>query len=206
MLKVLCLLFLTSSLLADNNYHSSSRFDVSIDHSSSSFEMRKKMRVDVFDFSGAFPQLENIDIDARRKKRVEFYMTGDYPKLKKVNYEGSFGNLSGELTGHFPLLSQINFLCGSCTMDLDLTAPWEHSCEITITGMREDIHLKLPKDVGLIISTKTGVKGKVFPSEELKKKGWLGVWNKTFRNALADQHPIVLTLYIETTDGKIFLE
>lgn len=186
---------------------STSVFPVPVDHSARSFEMHQKrrQRVDRFDFSGPFPNLENIDIDARRKKCVEFDLSGDYPLLTTLNYEGSFGRLTGNLTGDFPQLSFVNLLCTSCAMELDLTGNWQKNCEINIRGQKEDLVLKLPENVGLIIHTKTGVSGKVIPSENLKKKGFFHILNKTYYNELAETAPVVLTLHIETTDGKIIL-
>ncbi|MCC5832523.1 MAG: hypothetical protein JJU12_05720 [Chlamydiales bacterium] len=177
-----------------------------IDRSASTFQMRKvNQRVDRFDFSGAFPNLENIDIDARKNKCVEFDLSGEYPLLTSVNYEGSFGSLKGALTGKYPILSTVNILCTSCAMQLDLTGEWERSCRITIRGVKEDIALTLPEGIGLIIHTKTSPSGKVIAKEGLKKKGWLKILKKTYHNALAETAPIVLTLDIETTDGKIIL-
>lgn len=199
MKKFLCFLLLLSGFAAAEQ--------ISIDPSSRSFEMRKlNKRVDVFDFSGEFPNLENIDIDAKRRKRVEFYLTGDFPLLETLTYEGCFGFLKSELTGNFPLLREINFLCTSCAMTFDLTADWQRSCDITIRGMDEDVILKLPKDVGLIIHTKTAPNGKVIlGSEELKKKGWFRIWKKTYRNPLVATSDVVLTINVETKKGCIIL-
>lgn len=180
---------------------------ITLDPNSRSFEMRppKKERVDVFDFAGKFLELENIDINARKKKNVEFYLTGDYPVLESVNYEGSFGVLSGKLTGNFPKLALINFICTSCAMDFDLGAKWQQSCEIHIQGADQDIVLDLPKDVGLVIHTRTGMKGKVIAPEGLKKKKWYSILNKTFENALVETAAVVLTIYVECGDGRIVL-
>jgi hypothetical protein len=166
---------------------------------------RKKERVDVFDFAGNYPQLSNIDINARKKKHVEFYLTGDYPALESVNYEGAFGILVGKVTGNFPKLALVNFVCTNCAMKLDLGAKWQQSCEITIRGADEDICLTLPKKVGLVIHTKTAFKGKVIPCEGLKRKKRMGILKKTFANELAETAEIVLTLHIESGEGRIIL-
>lgn len=81
-----------------------------IDPNMSHYEMRQKKqyRVDQFNFSEVYPQLENIDIDGRRLKEVVLDLSGEFPILKSVNFEGSFGNLSGKLTGSFPLLKTVN--------------------------------------------------------------------------------------------------
>ena len=175
--------------------------------SASSYETVKpqKYRIDTFDFSGQYPQLEKIEIDARRKKNVVFKLTGNCPLLERVNYEGFFGTLSGKLTGNFPLLSVVNFLCTNCAMDLDLSSHWHRSCTINLRGSEGDIVLKLPQDVGLIIHTKTAARGKVIPCESLTKKGWLGLFNKTYQNSLFDTAPVVLTINVELTDGSIVL-
>jgi len=161
--------------------------------------------VDRFDFSGEFPNLTNIDIDARRKKCVEFDLSGEYPLLTSVNYEGSFGFLKGDLTGNFPCLTLVNLFCTSCAMTLDLTGEWQRSCQINIRGQKEDVAIILPEGVGLIIKTKTSPAGKVFAKDGLKKQGWYKVWKKTYHNQLAETAPIVLTLDIETSEGNIIL-
>ena len=179
-----------------------------VDHSARTFEERRPVRhrVDTYDFSGIFPNLENIEIDAKRKKSVELDMTGEYPLLTHVNYEGSFGKLRGSLTGDFPLLELISVSCGSCAMDLDLRGSWQRSCEISICGLREDIVLTLPSDVGLVVHTRTKPAGKVIASEGLKKQGWFHVLSKTYQNALVDTADVVLTLTIETSEGNIILK
>ena len=198
-MKCLIWLLLCSSLFAET---------IAPDPSSSSFEVKQsgKFRVDTFDFSGVYPQLENIDVDGRRKKNVEFHLTGEYPLLESVNYKGTFGSLSGELTGNFPLLSLINFMCTSCAMRFDLNADWQRSCEINITGGTENIVLKLPKNVGLVIHTTTAARGKVIPCKGLKKKSWLGIFKKTYENELVESSPIIITLNIALSDGSIILE
>ncbi len=173
------------------------------DPSISTFKERKQtQRIDRYDFSGVFSNLENIDIDARRKKRVEFDLTGEYPLLETLNYEGGFGHLDAKLTGAFPILQVVNFLCTNCAMEFDLGGKWEQSCEINIRGLKEDVVITLPSDVGLVIHTKTSTRGKVIASDQLKKKGWIGFWNKTFiHNPEAE---VVLTLNVETSNGRIF--
>lgn len=179
-------------------------FALRIDPSSSSFELREKKRVDLFDFSGPFPQLENIDIDARRKKRVEMLLTGDYPLLQSVNYEGGFGSLMGKLTGHFPQLGLINVACHSAAMHLDLQGDWERDCEINIRGTTSEIVLKLPQDVSLVVNTRKSPTGKILCSEELSKKGWWGWLKKTYTKEVPDSE-VTLTLNIEVTKGQIVL-
>jgi hypothetical protein len=180
---------------------------ITLDPNARSYEMHphKKERIDVFDFEGKYPDLENIDINARKKKYVEFYLTGDYPQLETLNYEGSFGILVGKLTGQFPKLSLVNIFCTNCAMKLDLAAEWQKSCEITIRGEDEDIYLTLPQNIGLVIHTKTGVKGKVIANESLKKKNRFGILKKTFENELAETSEVVLTLTIEAGEGRIIL-
>src|SRR5262249_47601586 len=184
-----------------------------IDPNSSTFEVRqpKKQRVDIFEFAGQLPKLVNIDIDAKKKKNVEFQLTGDCPLLETINYEGTFGILKGKLTGHCPKLALINFLCTSCAMDLDLEADWQQSCEINIQGEKENVVLKLPKNVGLVIHTRTAAKGKVVLSnddlkDDLKKQNFFGFFKKTYQNELAETAPVLLHISITTTEGHIILK
>lgn len=191
----LCFLFsLTPTLQADK-----------IDPSTSSYEVREhKYRVDVFDFSGDYPKLENIDIDGKRKKRVEMLLTGDYPILERINYEGTFGSLIGKLTGSFPKLSAVNFLCSSAAMQLDLSGKWEHNCEVNICGTTGNIVVHLPKDIGVIVHTKTGTTGKVV-NNVFRKKGW-GWLNKAYVNEhFGDESVPQLVINIEVTKAKIIL-
>lgn len=185
----------------------SSLFANPVDPSSTSFALRKeKERVDLFDFPGEYAHLKNIDIDAIRKKKVEISLKGEYPLLESINYEGGFGTLKSALTGKFPLLQSVNFLCKSCAMEIDLAGSWEQSCHIVIHGMKEDITLTLPKDIGLVVHTKTAPKGKVINECDLKKKGWFSLLNKTYYNESSTSSDLVLTLEIETTDGCIILK
>ncbi len=198
-MKYLLLLFLlTAPLFAE-------RFVP--DASARSFESIevKKMRVDTFDFEGDFPELEEINIDARKKKNVELFLTGSYPLLERINYEGSFGILSGKITGDFPNLRLINLICRSCSMKIDLDAPWSRSCSINIHGADEDVVLTLPKNVGVEIHTKVAIKGKVIPSEGLKKMGKMAILKKSYVNELVESSPILLTIYVEVADGRIIL-
>jgi hypothetical protein len=164
----------------------------------------KRYRVDTFDFSGEYPQLENIDIDARRKKRVELNLTGEYPLLEKINYEGSFGSLAGRLTGKFSSLSSVTISCSSAAMQLDFSGKWEKNCEITIRGSTGDILLVLPKDIGVLVKTKTSPTGKV-QNLSLSKKGW-GWMNKTFVNEHYAVSPILLTINIEATKANVIIK
>lgn len=192
MKKFLLSILLCTSLLAND-----------VDRSVTSFERREKQRIDHFDFSGEWPNIEVIDIDATRKKRVEIDLTGHYPLLEKIHFEGGFGLLNGAITGQFPKLTTINFLCGSSAMTLDFRAKWTQSCEINVRGMKENINITLPAEVGLVVMTKVGARGHVYV-EGLKKKGF-GLLNKHYKNALADRAEIVLYVNIEATDGNIFV-
>lgn len=174
-----------------------------IDPSLSSFELRERKHVDVYDFDGEYEKLENIDIDARRKQRVEVLLTGIFPTLKTVDYQGTFGNLIGKLSGNFPHLSTVNFLCKSAMMQFDFSGKWQKNCEITIRGTTGDIVLTLPKDVGIIVNTKKMPTGKVVVND-LKKKG-MGWMAKTYVNEQLETSPVTLTFNVEVTTGRIVI-
>lgn len=179
---------------------------VEIDPSTASFTQRKQQcRVDVYDFIGDYPNLKNIDIDAKRKKRVEFNLTGSYPVLEKIVYEGGFGSLNGLLVGDFPSLKQVNFLCGNMAMNFNLQGQWHQSCACTFRGAKEPIVLQLPKDVGVIAHVNTKLGAKVIAGP-LKKKGWWKITHRTYKNQLADTADIVLTLYIDAAKSSITFE
>ncbi len=193
-MKYLLILFLCAPLLA-----------VKIDPTVSSFEQREhKQRIDVYDFKGEYPDLEKIDIDGRRKKNVEIYLSGNYPLLKKITYDGGFGVLIGELTGDYPELRTVDIKCGDANMELDLRGKWHQSCTINIAGLKENISIDLPTDVGVIVNTKTKLRGKVI-SNQMKKQGRLQIFNKTFHNDLVQTAPVVVTLNVDLTDGRIIL-
>ena len=161
---------------------------------------RKTEQVEVLDFAGIFPQLSKINIDARKKKCVELELTGEYPLLKSINFDGSFGRLDANLTGSFPVLTDVDVKVTSNKITMDLRGEWTQNCNIIITGTSADITLNLPKTVGLDIKTKTTLQGKV-KAEHLKKQGRFT--KKRFTcNPDAD---VQLTLYLEVTDGQITL-
>jgi hypothetical protein len=177
-----------------------------IDPSSKSYvEQPNKYRVDTYDFSGVYPDLQNIDINARKKKHVSLDLSGEYPRLETVDYEGSFGLFNGKMTGFYPNLRMVTFAMSSALMDLDLRGKWARSCEITVTGSKRDITLYLPKDVGVKVDARTGLKGSVHAGE-FKKKGWLPFTQKTYENELVETADIVLHITVATTDGHIYLK
>ncbi|MBS0646180.1 MAG: hypothetical protein JSR97_06275 [Verrucomicrobia bacterium] len=181
-------------------------YAVKVDSSLKTFEQREtQKKVDVYDFEGDYPQLEKIDIDARRKKCVEFNLCGSYPALEKIVYEGGFGSLDSRLTGKYPLLKQIEFLCGNAKMDFDLKGDWQRSCKMTIQGAKEPIVLKLPSDIGIVahVHSKLGAKVEAGP---LKKQGWWHMVQRTYTNDLADTAEVVLTLDINIADGVVVFE
>lgn len=192
MTRVIFLLMLTMPLLA-----------LRIDPDAKGFDNHvKKRQVEVYDFSGLYPHLENIDIDAIRKKNVEFDLSGTYPLLRSICYEGSFGAFDGLFTGSYPLLDEIKFKVTSCRMKFDLRGQWEKDCEITITGTDADFTLQLPKDVGLVIHTQRKIQGKVIVPDTLKKKGHF-LKKSFYANEGAD---VTLTLNLVVTTGQITLE
>lgn len=191
----LALLLLTVSLFA-----------VEIDPSAKSFEQRQqKYQVEVYDFVGLYPNLEHIDIDAKRKKRVEFNMKGSYPVLQDIVYEGGFGTLKGELTGEFPALQTASFLCGNTAMTFNLKGNWSQSCLFTFRGMKEPLTLQIPDHVGVIAHVNTKIGAKISPGP-LKKKGWWKLSHRTYQNELAEAAPVVLTFYIDVADAPVTFE
>lgn len=161
---------------------------------------RKREQVELFDFGGLYPQLERINIDGHKKKCVELDLTGEYPVLKNITFDGSFGKFTGELTGSFPVLTDLDVKVTSNQVKLDLRGHFGQDCNILITGTTADVTLHLPKDVGLDIKTKTSMKGKV-KADHLKKKGLFR--KKRFCSNL--EAPVTLTLFIEVSDGQITL-
>ncbi|WP_174165546.1 hypothetical protein [Chlamydia serpentis] len=157
-----------------------------------------------FDFSKNYPDMENIEIQAQRKKRVEFNMTGEFPRLETVDYVGSFGHLRAKFRGHYSVLSCLNFSCGACKMDMDFRGNWRKSGTITICNQQEPITLKLPQDVGVIVHTKISLKGKVCILGNLVKQGW-GVWNKTYHNDLVGVSEVTLVFNVASGGGTITL-
>lgn len=161
------------------------------------------MRVDQFDFSGEWPNLGKIEIDGKRKKRVEIDLSGTYPLLQKISFEGGFGVLDGQLTGEYPELESVQFLCGARKISLDLTAKWKKNCEIVVVGTTEDITLLLPPTVNLVVDTKVALKGKVFV-EGLTKAN-RSFLRKKYEKILDDADAVTLHIHVETSDGNIFL-
>lgn len=175
-----------------------------IDPNSSSFvtQEKKKVRVDTYDFDGIYPDLKDIDIDGSKKKEVLLNLPGEYPLLEKIHYKALFGNLGAKLTGHFPNLQSVEIESVTAYIVLDLRGHWERDCAIRVTGSEEDITIALPKDVGVVVYTESyGYKVQT----ALRKVG-RGIFSKTFVNEVYGKSPVTLTVYVETTKGKIILQ
>ncbi len=190
----LILLFACSPLLAEK-----------VDASSKVFEQRERRhRVDVYDFDGDYPDLERVDIDGKRKKNVEIYLTGNYPQLRKFIYDGGFGTFDGDLTGDYPKLTQVDIACGSANMNIDLRGTWHKNCTLNISGEKEQISITLPEGVGIVVNSSAQGHGKVI-APKLQKQGRFKIRNKTFHNDLVLEAPIVLTLNISTNGGQVMI-
>ncbi|WP_201456637.1 hypothetical protein [Chlamydia sp. 17-3921] len=155
-------------------------------------------------FSGDFPDMETMEIQAQRKKQVKFDASGNFPKLESVFYRGSFGSLKANFSGCYPNLSSVNFSCTACKMDLDFRGQWFQNNSIVISNEEQPISLILPQDVGIIVHTKTTFKGKVFINGDFVKQGH-GIWNKTYHNSLVGISPITLVFHVRSSGGTISL-
>nr|WP_231881970.1 hypothetical protein [Candidatus Chlamydia sanziniae] len=165
----------------------------------------ERFHIDRFNFSGYFPDMESMEIEAQYKKRVEFDVTGDFPKLESIVYKGSFGYLRAKFKGHYPCLTLLNFLCTSCKMDMDFRGDWLQSGSITIRNEEEPIVLLLPKNVGVIVHTTTSLKGKVCIEGSFVKQG-RGIWNKTYHNSSVGSSPVTLVFHVRSSgSGTITL-
>lgn len=161
--------------------------------------------MDRFVFSGQYPDMETMEIHAERKKRVQFDVTGSFPKLESVVYKGSFGLLRSKIKGECPELSFVDLSCTSCRMDLDFRGDWKKNAAIHIRNEQEPITILLPKDVGVVVYTQVDMNSKVVAEGALMQKG-RGFWKKTFRNSLVGEAPVTLTFHVATRNGgTIFL-
>lgn len=156
--------------------------------------------VDRLTFDDTHTQLETMDIWAERKKRVHLDVSGDFPKLESVNYQGSFGCLTGVFTGNYPELTSLTFTCTTCKMNMDFRGMWHQDASILIHNETEPIVLICPQNVGVIVHTKTSMQGKVVVGPQFTKQG-RGIWNKTYHNALVGSSPVTLTFVVESCQG-----
>lgn len=162
----------------------------------------EKFYIDRFNFSGEFPDMETMEIHAQRKKRVHLDASGDFPKLESIVYNGSFGSLRAKLTGNYPELTSLVFVCSSCKMDLDFRGQWQKNTTISVSNESEPLTLTLPKDVGVIVHTKVSTKGKVVLEGDFEKRG-RGIWNKTYHNSLVGVVPITLVFEVYSGSGGV---
>lgn len=160
---------------------------------------------DRLDFSGSNHDVEILDISAERKKRVSWVLTGDFPRLKQVVYRGSFGSLVGDITGNLPHLETMDIVCGRCHMSLNFQGSWQGDSHIKVANYSAPIVLTLPRDVGVIVRTKTSWSGSVRARGNfVSKKGWWGA--KTFMNQEYGAHPVTLIFDVESLgEGSIEL-
>ncbi|ADZ18436.1 hypothetical protein [Chlamydia psittaci] len=160
----------------------------------------EKFHIDRFNFSGEFPDMETMEIHAQRKKRVHFDVSGDFPKLESIVYNGSFGFLRAKLTGRYPELTSLVISCSSCKMDLDFRGKWERNATISLSNEAEPLTLTLPKNVGVIVHTKVSTKGKVMLEGDFEKRG-RGIWRKTYHNSLVGIAPVTLVFEVQSGSG-----
>ncbi|ANG66220.1 hypothetical protein JG731_03935 [Chlamydia gallinacea] len=160
----------------------------------------EQFHIDRFNFSGAFPEMETMEIHAQRKKRVYFDASGDFPRLTSIVYQGSFGFLRGKLTGNYPELTALEFSCSSCKMDLDFRGTWHKHTHITVNNESERVTLVLPKNVGVVVHTQVSTKGKVMVEGDLVQRG-RGIWKKTYSNSLVDVAPVTLVFNVQSRSG-----
>lgn len=198
---VLCLFSLFLGIVPTGPWEVPHPSEKGVDKSITSFGMKQKPRIDLFDFSGEYVNLQDIDIDGKRLKEVEMLLTGTYPVLKSISFDGGLGSVDANLTGEFPVLEKINFVCNAAALKLDLTGQWKQDCSINIDSLCGEVNLILPKDVGVVVYSKNGLwrlhKG------ELKKKGWLK--NKHYFNELYEKAPITLHINIVAKEGHVTL-
>ncbi|WP_213318705.1 hypothetical protein [Chlamydiifrater volucris] len=159
----------------------------------------EELYVERFDFSGKYPDLQDIDIDARRNKRVFLDCSGQFPLLKTISYEGTFGVLNGNFTGNYEALDYLSIRCTSCKINLSFEGLWKKDAVVNIRNRSEPICLRLPKTVGVIVQTRTSFGGKVNISQEYRQRK-KGFRNKVFYNELAGTFPTI-TFDIQTCDG-----
>lgn len=152
-----------------------SLFAIKIDPQSTCFSEKEKKRIESYDFTGHYPELTHIEIDARRKMHVDMDLSGHYPVLEKISFEGGFGTISGQITGEFPLLKEISIKCTKATLNLDFEAKWTKECLINITCQGNST-IKLPKDIGCHVTVISSPFGKVenLHSTLVKRKTKLG--------------------------------
>lgn len=171
-----------------------------ITQNTQSFEYVEKKQVDRFNFSGNYPQLENIDIDATRKYRVEMLLDGNYPILSDIRYKGSIGELKVKMTGTFHKLTSAEYFLGSTQAKIDLRGSYKKPCTIHLTSSKGDVTVTLPKDTGYTVTVHQGPTGRV--RTELKQKGY-GWLERHYENAIVEK---TLTIEIETKEGTITLK
>lgn len=178
-------------------------FAIRIDPNASSYGHREKKRVETFDFRGEYPHLTDVDIDAKRKKDVEVILNGSYPMLEKINFEGGFGTISGDLSGAFPKLKEITITCTEAKLDLNLQAKFEEECTISIVG-KGDMEIILPQEVGLFVTVSASPFCKVnnnHPTLVQKKRK---ITQRIFLTP--DQKEKLLKIAITADKGEIILK
>lgn len=195
MMVFLFFIFLFSSLTADV-----------IDPQTKSFSLREKKKAELFEFSAEYPELYEIDIDGKRKVLTEIYLTGSFPVLESLTYEGGIGSFKAEMTGNFPKLKKALFSFVTADTLLDLRGHWTEECTIIIQNRRGNVTLWLPEDVAVEIITKTEPLQAqlVIENPQIKKKG-LGIRQKTYLNARGWKEKPLLHLIIQKDKGQITL-
>jgi len=180
-------------------------FALRIDPNASSFGLREKRHVEVFDFQGEYPNLAHVDIDAKRKKDVELLLNGSYPLLEEINFEGGFGTIKGDLSGSFPKLNEVAISCTDADLILDLQAKWERECVINIIGTG-DMEITLPKDVGLFVTISSSPFAKIHNTHPSLLQRKRKIAQRIFLTPVEEGKERLLKIAITATRGEITLK
>lgn len=145
-----------------------------------------------------YPDLKDISVKLKQR-RVDLFLTGEYPALETVKIDSKWGDVWGHFEGKFSNMDEITVRTISGRVVLDLRGEWEKSCKITVESGSGVISIKVPTDVAIALDASSEL-GKVYKGD-LKRRRW---WSKElYVSSNFDEAPVVLELHLKTKKGNI---
>ena len=105
---------------------------------------------DIVSMDGSYSKLTSINIDGNTGND-QVTLKGSYPSISSMTLNLGTGDDSIALAGDMPQLNTLIINVGPGDDTVDLDAPWKQNLNATIISESESTHLKLPKDIGVMV-------------------------------------------------------
>jgi len=151
-------------------------------------------RLEVKDSSGVRIGIETLADLAEYRSEWDLKLNEDVPMEMKIDLGAGTSNLTlGALA-----LTSLNINGGAGEVTIDLAGDWQRDFDAKIVGGVGDIHLSLPRDVGVRIEVNTGIG--IVDAVDFTRNG------DTYTNDAYGVSDVTLRIHIDGGIGKINLD